>query len=140
MNPIVLIGLFLATRLGKTVKTVQRLELYPKDVLFDKSSKKLFFDIEVLNPTKNSLTVQSLYAGIYVGGKKLGNVERNKPITIQPTSRTLVRLPIKPNLFATASLIAQILLGVMPKKASIKGTVRALGVDTTFAKTVPIQL
>jgi len=134
MDPIILgIAAYLLT-LGKGKKTADRLEYFPKNV--EMLSGKLYFVMDILNPTKNPLKVDSFFGGAFVDDKRVGSIERGTPFIAAPNTRTQVKFPIKLDPLSAASLLLSIIQGKFKKQFKIAGIARALGLDNPVSKEV----
>ena len=115
--------------LSKGKKTADKLEYYPKNLELIKG--KLVFTMEILNPTTNKLKVDSVFAGIFAGKKKIGNIERGESFTLAPKKRTSVSFPVKLNALGIAQVLPELIRGKgFDVKFSVKGVARALGIDS----------
>lgn len=131
MNPLIVVALpFLAT-LMKGKKTSDRLEYYPQNLELIKG--KLYLDMEILNPTKNDLKIDSVFAGIFAGSKKIGNIERGESFTVKANKRTSIKLPVVPSGLGFATAIADAVKGKITT-FKVMGIARALGLDNPINK------
>lgn len=138
MDPITIgLGLWLMT-LGKGKKTADRLEFFPLNIEVIKG--KLVFTMEVLNPTKNKLKVDSFFGGVFVDDKKVGSIEKGESFDVAPSGRTKVKFPIRLNLIEGAKLLASIAAGKFKKKFKVAGIARALGLDNEVSKEISLNV
>lgn len=126
MNPLVIaLGAYLFT-LARGQKTADRLEYDPKNL--EIINGKLVYTMDVLNPTKNPLKVDSFFAGIFADDAKIGTIERGTPFDLEPKKRTTVKLPVKLNAIGLAKFaLSKTKLSQM--KFKVSGIARALGID-----------
>jgi LEA14-like dessication related protein len=137
MDVISLALLAYAMTLGKGKKTADRLEYFPLNLELIKG--KLVFTMEVLNPTKNKLKVDSFFGGVFVDDKKVGSIERSEPFDIAPKGRTRITFPVRLVPAEAVSLIAKIVSGKFTKKFKIAGIARALGLDNEVSKEIALN-
>lgn len=123
----------------KGSKTAEKLEFFPKKFHYDKQNKQLLFIMDILNPTNNRLTVDSVFAGVMSNDIKIGSIERGESFTLEKNKRTEVRFPVKPVGLGILQAVAKAIKG--EKQAfSIVGMVHALGVDTPINEEIPFSL
>jgi LEA14-like dessication related protein len=140
MDPITIALLIGAATLFKGSKTASKLEFFPNDIDWNKDKKRLEFVMEILNPTKNKLKIDSVYVSVFVNDRKVGSIERGEPFEIAPNKRTMVKLPLKPAGIGFAQIIADIIRGKRDFEFKVLGTVRALGLDNPINKTVALEI
>lgn len=123
----------------KGSQTAEKLEYFPKKFHWDKTQKKLFFLMDVLNPTNNKLKVDSVFAGVMAGETKIGSIEMGTPVVLEKNQRTEVRLPVKPVGLGIVKAIADALKG-KKQDLSVVGVVHALNIDTPINEVIPLSL
>lgn len=136
MNPLLIgLGAWLFT-LAKGQKTADRLEYSPKNL--EIINDKLVYTMDVLNPTKNKLKVDSFFAGIFADDAKIGTIERGTPFDLAPNKRTTVKLPVRLNAIGLAKF------ALNPTKLSkmkfkVSGIARALGIDNPVTQDLSLN-
>ena len=139
---LITIALMLAgAKLFKSKKTADVLEYFPKSVIYSKSQKNFVFYMEILNPTKRDLKIDSFFGSLMINENKVGKVERGNPFTIKANGRTLVSFPIKVVGTGLGIAIAKFLTN--PKAditVKIIGVARALGLDNAVSEEVPLEI
>ena len=119
--------------LAKGKKTADKLEYYPQNLQMIHG--KLFLDMEILNPTQNKLKIDSVFAGIFADGKKVGNIEQGTPFTVSKAKRTKVQFPVELDPINAGKLLAAFVTGKAKNlKWSVKGVARALGLDNPISQ------
>lgn len=126
IDPITIgLGVWLLS-LAKGQKTADRLEYNPKNL--ELINGKLIYKMDILNPTKNKLKVDSFFAGIFADDAKVGTIERGEPFTLLPNQRTTVKFPVKLNAVGLVKFaLSKTKLSQM--KFKVAGIARALGID-----------
>lgn len=119
--------LFGAGKLLKGKKTADRLEYFPKNLHY--KDGKFYLYVDVLNPTKNPLKVDSFFGGVFIGTNKAGSIEAGTPVTFQANKRTEIKYPIIPVGSGFGKALIEIAKGNKPK-FKIIGVARSLGIDT----------
>ena len=132
MELLIALGLLAAYFVKGKVDTAKELEFFPKSLALSKDKKKIFLVIEVLNPTKRSLTIDSLFLKIFYGTIKVGSLERTEPITIEKTGRTMIKLPMRVDPVGGGKLMGAILLG---KTISL----RVVGIGDSMGLKFPVD-
>jgi len=94
--------------------TAKQLEFFPESLALSKNYKQLSLIVEILNPTKRSLTIDYLFLTINVGKTNIGRIEKAVPFKIEKIGRTKVKFPIKINPIGFGKLVAYILKGNSP--------------------------
>jgi len=131
MDPLT-IGLLIwgGSKLLKAKKTADRLEYFPKNLFYSKTEKKFYFIMDILNPTKNPLKIDSFFGGVFIGTDKVGSIEYGTPVTIQALKRTEVKYPIIPIGSGFGKVIVKILKGEgKDLKFKVMGVARSMGID-----------
>jgi len=129
---LIALGLMAAYFVKGKVDTAKELEFFPKSLALSKDKKKLFLVIEVLNPTKRPLTIDSLFLKIFYGKTKVGSLERTEPIVIEATGRTMVKLPLRVDPVGGGKLMGAVLLG----KTIV---LRVLGIGDSMGLKFPVD-
>ena len=136
MNPLILgIGAWLLT-LAKGQKTADRLEYSPKNLEIIKG--KLVYKMDILNPTKNKLKVDSFFAGIFADDSKIGTIEKGDPFTLEPNKRTTVSFPVKLNAVGLVKFAMNI-KKLAAMKFKVAGIARALGIDNPVTQDLSLN-
>jgi len=139
MNPL-LLGLILwkGVPLIKGGSTASQLEFYPKNLDYD--AGKFYYRMDILNPTRNELTVDTFFGGLYVGDEKVGSIEYNKPIVLKKSQRTEVRIPIIPTGLGLGKVIAKIIKGDTKNLTfRVVGVARALGINNPVNEEIKLS-
>ncbi len=121
---------------GKKKKTAERLEYFPKNLELIKG--QLVYSMEILNPTKEKLKVDSFFGGIFADDKKIGSVERGTSFDIAPNQRTTVKFPVK----LVPAGIAALALNIKKFKSmkfKVAGIARALGLDNEVSQDLSLE-
>lgn len=136
MDPITIgIGLYL-WHLAKGQKTADRLEYSPKNLEIIKG--KLVYTMDVLNPTKNPLKVDSFFAGIFADDAKIGTIERGTPFDLEPNKRTTIKLPVRLNAVGLTKFAMNI-NKLKDMKFKVQGIARALGMDNAVTQDLSLN-
>lgn len=136
IDPITIaLGAYLLS-LAKGKKTADRLEYFPMNLELIKG--KLVYTMEILNPTKNTLKIDSFFAGIFADDKKIGSIERGTPFDIPPNKRTTYKFPIKLNALGLVKLALNI-TKLKEMKFKVAGIARALGMDNAVDETLSLN-
>ncbi len=94
--------------------------------------------MDVLNPTKNPLKIDSFFGGVYANGKKIGSIEQGTPINIDANKRTEIRLPAVAVGLGIGQMIVDIASG---KNIELKvlGIARSMGFDNAINETLSFE-
>jgi len=138
MNPLLIaFGLWQGSKLIKGKSTADKLEFFPKNL--DYKDGKFYFRMEILNPTRNSLKIDSFFGGVYLNDEKLGSIEYGTPLTLAPLKRTEVRYPIIPSGLGFGKVIAKIIQGQRNFTFKVMGVARALGINNAVNEEVKLN-
>jgi len=130
MNPLIIgLALWQGSKLVKGSSTAEKLEYFPKNLDF--KDGKFYFRMEILNPTRNKLKIDSFFGGIYYSGNKIGSIEYATPINLDPNKRTEVRIP------KVAVLIIQ--GKAKDLKFNVIGVARALGLNNPVNEEIKLM-
>jgi LEA14-like dessication related protein len=129
------IGLWL-WNLSKGQKTADRLEYSPKNL--EIINKKLVYKMDILNPTKNKLKVDSFFGGIFADDAKIGTVEKGDPFMLEPNKRTTVSFPVKLNAIGLLKFATNI-KKLKEMKFKVAGIAHALGMDNPVSQDLSLN-
>lgn len=94
--------------------------------------------MEILNPTKNKLKVDSFFAGIFADDSKIGTIEKGEPFVLDPNKRTTVSFPVKLNALGLVKF-ALSLSKLKDMKFKVSGIARALGMDNPVTQDLSLN-
>lgn len=137
MNPLVIAAAaYFLSPLAKGSSTAAKLEFFPNNLEIIKG--KLQFKMDILNPTKNPLKVDSFFANIFSDKTKIGSIERGVPFTLEPNRRTPVSFPVRLN----AAGLVKFSLNISKLKTltfRVEGIAKALGLDNAVTKDISLN-
>ena len=137
MNPALLVFLGLGAYFYmKKANVANQLQYFPNKATIE--SGKLFFYLEVLNPTMTPLTINNIFLSFYSGVTFLGRTQVTTPVTITKNGSTILRLPIKVSGAGIVALIGDWIKGTAPTSLKIDGTVTGEGVQVKIQQDVPL--
>ena len=139
MNPLIIgLALWQGSKLVKGSSTAEKLEYFPKNLDF--KDGKFYFRMEILNPTRNKLKIDSFFGGIYYSGNKIGSIEYATPINLDPNKRTEVRIPIIPSGLGLGKVAVLIIQGkAKDLKFNVIGVARALGLNNPVNEEIKLM-
>jgi len=122
-------------------KTSDKLEYYPKSIIYSKTRKELVFYMEILNPTTRDLKVDSFFGGFFFNDIKVGSVERANPFTIKKKDRTTVSFPVKIVWLGFTNVAISLIKDPKQEKVvKILGVARCMGMDNSINDEIPLTL
>ncbi len=136
MDPGTLLALGAALFFGGKKKAADKIEYFPLNLEIIKG--KLVYSMDILNPTKNKLKIDSFFGGVFVDDNKIGSIERGKPFEINPNGRTKVKFPVEVSPVELAKLLLAIAKGNFKKQFKIAGIARAYGLDNEVSKEISL--
>lgn len=122
--------------LAKGKKTADSLSYFPKNL--EVIHNKLVYKMDVLNPTKNKLKVDTFFAGIFAGANKIGTIEKGEAFNLAPNTRTTVSFPVKLNALGLIQFALH-LSDLKKTKFKIAGIARALGMDNPISQDLSLN-
>lgn len=131
MDPILLLAAgALALPLIKKGTAASQLQFTPKNILWSKTDKKLYFYIDILNPSKTELKVNAVFLTVFANDKKIGTIERNTPITIGGNKHTELKMTVHLSPVGTTIFIVDAVIN-KGKKIEIKvlGNIQSMGLQ-----------
>ena len=136
MNPLLILvagGLFAYNYIQSTVQAVKQLDykIVNGDLIFKDLSLIMRLKVLFSNPTKKAIAIESFTASIFYDGSQVGQINYFEYITINPSGKTLVQIPVDLKTLAIAQLISKI---VQTKK--FNGKFRVKGSINTSAGTI----
>lgn len=140
MNPLIIAAAFLALKAKKTVSNVEKLQIEPIGIKFNKQTKKFILIIQVLNPTTQAFTIDSLFISVFNNGKKLGTVEKFEPFQIEKQGRSNIELPVKVSFIGVGQFIADTFIKKVEPKIEVKGEVRYKGLSIPISKQIDLNV
>lgn len=102
-NGVLLIGGVVALWVLSKAHTGQNLQFQPLAANWDGGALQV--QIGVLNPTNDSLQLNSIAGQLYVNGTAVGTVSNFVPTTIQPNQQTPITLRYVPSIFGAVTAI-----------------------------------
>ena len=134
----------LAYLVRKKVHTAEKLKFLPQGVKITGKfpNYKVFFLLDITNPTDEPLNVDNIFADISVSGSVLGKVQRTKPFQIKPSRTTAVSLPViisTGNIPALIKIVAGIIKGTKNIVTKVTGMINAEGVETEINQTYKLS-
>ena len=128
MDLLIPLALFIASKFTKAKATADRLEYFPTNLEIIKG--KLFFKMDILNPTNTLLKIDSFFGGVYANDKKIGSIEHAGAIPLKAKARTKVQFRVKLGLIDSIKFFLEAAKGKFKAtKFKVAGVARALGVD-----------
>lgn len=127
--------------MGGKKKTAKSLEFIPIRLRIKKVNrkKKLVLDVDILNPTKNPLTVNSVFLSLFANNKRIGRIEKGDSFKIGQQRRTTVAFPVSISFPALGQMIADYLLK-KPITFKMVGVVNVMGIDQPVDKKIDFSL
>jgi hypothetical protein len=127
MNPLLILGGFVALMLLLKSNAAQNLRITPNGVNI--SGGKLIINFQIVNPSSQSITINSFVGDLFQRGNAVGKVTFFGPISIAPNNATNIPVLISLNPLGLASEIASILSdGFSLKGFTIAATINAEGI------------
>jgi len=118
--------------------TLKELEFFPKSLSLSADKKTLFLIVDVLNPTKNKLEIDSLFLNVNVGETKIGSVEKTIPFVIRATGRSTIKFPVKINPAGSGKLLALLIKG-QKIIFTVKGVGSSMGLQFPVDAKIPFN-
>lgn len=138
MNPVLLIALLGgALYFGRKIAAGKKLQFYPSGFRWE--NKKLFFVLEVVNPSLTELKINNVFAQVYNGTTEVGRTLLSEPIVIIANGSTKISLPIKLNAINAITTGIQIANGTVTE-LTVNGTANSEGINVPFQQLLPLQI
>lgn len=118
-------------------KAGKGLQFYPSGFRFE--AKKLYFVIEIVNPSFTQLKMNNLFAQVVDGDQEIGRTMVSDPVEIKPNGSTTIALPIKLNALGTFTTIVKLIRGELTS-LTVKGTTNSEGISIPFEETLPVTI
>ena len=129
-----LVGLY---KLASVIRSVVNLEYYPKNVYLKKvgGKQKLFFSMEIVNPSQKVISIDNFFLGVYSKGKQIGRVIRTEKLDIKPFSTSILIFPITINVGASIYFLYDAVKNKITT-VDIDGNITSNGVTYPVFKTI----
>jgi LEA14-like dessication related protein len=128
-----LIALLFGTKLIQAKKTGDALQYFPKNI--ELINGKIVATMEILNPTRHPLKIDSVFGNITANDSKVASIEQGTPFTLAPNARTSVTFPTKLNALGALKVLLHP-LKLKKMKWKLVGVARALGIDTPISQDI----
>lgn len=135
MNPLLIFGAIAAVFYYRKYAAAGKLQFLPKSAKI--SQGKLYFVLDVVNPTQTQLVMNNLFVSFYDGKNYLGRAEITTKITIGPSQTTTLNIPIQLNGGGLVYFAANILTG-KSNSLTYSGTINSEGIDVPINDTIKI--
>lgn len=118
-------------------KAANVLQFFPAGLEISKG--KVYFVMEIVNPTKEELTFDNVFATIGYENLKIGRIEYVERTTIRPQGTTVVKFLIKVVFLDLGTFLAKVYKGEV-KTVQVFGTINSMGFNVPFKAEIPISI
>lgn len=116
-------------------KAADLLQYYPQGVEISKGV--LYFALEVVNPSREELYFDNLFATIGAQDLRIGRIQYVGRTYIRPQSTTILKFPIKALYLDLGTFLARVYKKEI-NQVTIQGTINSMGLNIPFENQIPL--
>lgn len=132
MNPLIVIGALVALSIFLKAQAVRKLVFYPGGVRISKG--KLVFNLQIVNPTDQTLSFNSIAGEVSYNGKPVSVLKYFGKLDVKPNSEVVLPISLSLNAAGVLSTIITALTSspAKDKLINIDATINAGGINYPF--------